>query len=64
MTPLEQIIIQELPTGIALIKEAFVKKNPDAPVPTSEEVIAAYESGFISSVAKDDRIISENTQEP
>lgn len=54
MNPLFQLAIQETPAIIALLKEAFAKSNPDAPTPTDEEVIAAYESAFRSSLAKDE----------
>ena len=47
------LVIKELPDGIALIKSLFVKANPDAPVPTDAEVIAAYQSALASSLAKD-----------
>jgi len=54
MTPLEQLAIQELPNAISLLQQAFAKANPAAPVPTSDEVLAAYETSFASSRAKDD----------
>jgi hypothetical protein len=49
------VIIGEIPNAIALIRELFVKKNPDAPVPTDEEVAAAYQEALTSSLARDDR---------
>lgn len=54
MNPLIALAIQEAPGIIALLKDAFKRDNPDAPVPTDEEVIAAYESAFRSSLAKDE----------
>jgi hypothetical protein len=53
-TALITTAIEEVPNVIELIKAAFVKKNPTAPVPTSEEVIAAGIEGLRSSLAKDD----------
>jgi hypothetical protein len=61
MTVQEQLVnvaIAELPSAIALIKAAFVKSHPDAPVPTDAEVIAAELQAYISSVEKDDRWIA------
>lgn len=48
------LAIQEAPAAIALIRGLFAKQNPDAPPPTDEEVIAAWNSAFASSLAKDD----------
>lgn len=53
MNPLALLAIQEAPAIVAYLKLQFGKKNPGAPVPTDEEVIAAYESAFRSSLAKD-----------
>ena len=47
------IALQETPAIIASLKSLFVAQNPTAPVPTDAEVIAAYNSAFISSLAKD-----------
>lgn len=61
---LVQIAIEEAPAIIQLLKDAFAKKNPTAPVPTDAEVIAAYESAFASSVAKDDAWLAAHPDEP
>lgn len=53
MNPIVQLIIQEAPGIIALIRAKHAAANPDAPIPTSEEVIAAMEATFASSLAKD-----------
>lgn len=53
----EQLIalaIQETPALIEGFKKLFAQHNPAAPEPTSEEVIAAYQSAFASSLAKDE----------
>jgi hypothetical protein len=54
MNPLVAIAVNEAPLLIGYLKLLFKKANPDAPEPTDAEVIAAYESAFRSSVAKDD----------
>lgn len=51
---LVQVAITLIPSVIDWIREAFKNQHPDAPVPTSEDVIAAYESAFASSIAKDE----------
>lgn len=56
MTPIEQLVISEAPAIIAFAQGLFKARNPTLPLPTSDEVIAAYESGFLSSVAKDEAI--------
>lgn len=57
-----QLAIQETPTIIAALKAAFSKANPAAPVPTSDEVIAAYHSAFASSIAKDEAWLAAHPQ--
>lgn len=51
---LVQIGIAELPAMIDFLKSAFRRRHPGDPEPTSEDVIAAYELAFASSLAKDD----------
>lgn len=48
------LAIQDVPLVIARLKELFRRHHPGDPEPTSAEVIAAYQSGFVSSLAKDD----------
>lgn len=52
------VVIQELPTAIALVRAMFVKANPDAPVPTSEEVLAAYHTAVATTLATDAAILA------
>ena len=59
---LVQLAIQEAPTAIALIKDLFKKQNPNEPIPTDAEVIAAYQSAFASSLAKDDVWLSAHPE--
>jgi hypothetical protein len=56
------IAIQEAPAAIELIRQAFMKKNPDAPAPTNEEVIAAYQEAFRSSIAKDEQWLAAHPE--
>lgn len=54
------IAIQETPGIIALIRDAHMRNNPDSPVPTDAEVIAAYETAFRSSLEKDARWLEDH----
>lgn len=54
MNPLIQLAIAQLPSIIAAIKDRFRKQDPTAPVPTDAEVMAAFESAYQSSLAKDE----------
>lgn len=56
MNPLVQLIISQIPTIAALIREAHAKQDPNAPPITSEQVIAAFEELFTSSFAKDEAL--------
>lgn len=53
MGPLVAVLIQQMPEIIALGKLAFARAHPDLPVPTSEEVIAAWLQASTSSLLKD-----------
>jgi len=54
MNPLILLALQQTPAIIDGLKALFHKTNPTAPVPTDAEIIAAYQSAFVSSLAKDD----------
>lgn len=54
MNPLAALAIEITPAIIDLLKGAFKKSNPGSPIPTDEEVIAAYKTAFESSLLKDD----------
>jgi len=63
MTPaLIAVAIQEIPNLIDLLKTAFKKRNPDAPQPTSEEVLAALETAYLVSKDIDLRWLSEHAE--
>lgn len=55
-----QLAIQETPAIVALLRGLFATKNPEAPQPSDAEVIAAYESAFQSSLAKDAAWLSQH----
>lgn len=52
------LAIEEAPAAIDALKALFVKQNPDAPVPTSAEVIAAHNIGVTLTLAKDDTFLA------
>ncbi len=56
------LAIQEAPAAIELIKSAFVRANPDAPVPTDEEVAAAWMAAYRSSIDKDNQWLAVHPQ--
>lgn len=65
MTPsaqinLTEVAIEAVPEVVALLKDLFKKKNPDAPVPTSQEVIAAYNAAFQSDKAQDEAYLASH----
>lgn len=63
LTPLEQVMIDELPSIIGFAKSVFKAKNPDAPEPTSEQVIAAFNTAGASSLAVDDNWLAAHPPE-
>ena len=54
MSPIIAIILQNLPGWFQFVREQFAHANPGIPLPTDEEVIAAYLSALSSSLAKDE----------
>ncbi len=58
MNPILQLLIAEGPSLVAFIKDRFRTANPEAPEPTSEEVVAAFEALFTSSLARDEFLIA------
>jgi hypothetical protein len=49
------LAIQEAPNLINFLTGLYTSKHPDAPAPSSDDVIAAYNEAFASSLAKDAR---------
>ena len=56
------IAIQNLPAIIESLKGFFQQANPGAPLPTDEEVIAAYQEALASSLAKDANWLASHPQ--
>lgn len=52
-----QIAIESAPSVIALMKGLFHKANPNDPIPTDEEVIAAEHVAIEQSLARDADIL-------
>lgn len=48
------ILIGKIPELVALAQGWFREANPNLPVPTSEEVVAAWLQAATSSILKDD----------
>jgi hypothetical protein len=59
-----QVAIAELPGIVAMVRSAFAKQNPDAPVPTGAEVMAAFDAAYTSSIAVDDNWLNANPVAP
>ena len=53
MSPLVLLAIQETPAIIDAFRALFHKQQPSVPPPTNEEVIAAFNHAFASSLAQD-----------
>ena len=54
MNPLIALAIEQSPAIFAGLKAAFAARHPGLPDPTNEEVIAAFNAAFESSLKKDD----------
>ena len=52
MSPLMQLIIEEIPSLVGLLKNAFAGKHPNLPQPTSAEVLAEFEATYQDSYAR------------
>lgn len=54
------LAITQLPAIVQGFKEAFVKQHPDLPAPTSEDVIAAFNTAYAQSLAVDDAWLADH----
>jgi len=53
-----------LPSIISLVQALFVKQNPGVPPPTSAEVLAAFTSACVRSLAVDDAWLAAHPVQP
>lgn len=58
------VVITELPSIITAIKDAFSAAHPDEQQPTSEDVIAAFDAAYQSSLAKDEAWLAAHPNTP
>jgi hypothetical protein len=58
MNPLAQLLIQDAPLIVGIVGQILHRQNPTDPAPTSEAVIAALESLFTSSLARDEFLLA------
>jgi hypothetical protein len=63
VNPIISVIMQVLPSVIDQIQQRHAAANPGAPVLTSEQVLAAFEEAFTSTVLKDDLIIAAHAHD-
>lgn len=63
MGAITTVLIENMPALIQLGRDLFVKAHPDLPVPTNEEVIAAWVHAATSSLAKDEAWLAAHPRE-
>lgn len=56
MNPIVQLIIAEVPSIVALIKERRQKDDPNAPPLTGDQILRGFEEAFADSFAKDEML--------
>lgn len=56
MNPILQLILQAAPSIIGLIQQQHAAANPREPALTPEEISAAFEEAFSSTILKDELI--------
>jgi len=54
-----QVALSEAPALILYLRSAFAKAHPDVPPPTDAEVLAAFETLYASSLARDEQLLAE-----
>lgn len=52
------LAIQEAPAAIGLLRDLFTQHHPDEPVPTDDQLAAAWRNAYQSSLAKDQTWLS------
>ena len=60
MGPLVALLITKSPEIITLAKQWFAEAHPELPVPTSEEVLAAWLLAAANSIAIDDEWLANH----
>ena len=55
-----QLLISELPAVAGFVRGLWRDAHPDIPEPTDAEVLAAFESAYAASRAKDDVLLAES----
>ena len=53
-----------LPSVVSLIQALFKEQNPNLPQPTNQEVMAAFGTACLSSIAKDDDWLAQHPAKP
>ncbi len=56
MADLIALILKEIPGIVTLIQERYAAAHPEADPLTAEQVVAAFEEAFTSTIAKDEMI--------
>jgi hypothetical protein len=56
MSPILELVIEEVPTLINFLKARYATTHPGEPPLTSEQVMAAFEDAFTSTIHKDEMI--------
>lgn len=61
---LAALALEMTPSVIKMLQDRFAADNPGQPVPTSAEVIAAWQDAFTKSLAIDDEYLATHPAEP
>lgn len=64
MGALIALAIQQVPAILDFLKTVHQEQNPGAPVPSDEDVIAAYQAALASSLAKDAAWLAQHPEAP
>jgi hypothetical protein len=58
-----QYALDFLPELIGYLRDLFMRDNPDAPEPTDEDIIIAFNNAFAASLAKDEAWLAAHPEE-